>query len=76
MAGVLGKRTLDMTSRSKHKPISGPTADIRRKLLSETNMRLLHAFPAFGVDRSLPEKLLNLLDRLDDSEQLSQSQRR
>ncbi|WP_378945487.1 hypothetical protein [Mesorhizobium sp. ANAO-SY3R2] len=64
-----------MTSRNKHRPISGTTADVQRKLMSETNMRLLHAFPAFGVESSLPDKLLNLLDRLDDSEQPSQSQK-
>lgn len=64
-----------MTSRNKHRPISGATADIQRKLMSETNLRLLHAFPAFGVDRSLPDKLLNLLNRLDDREQPSRSQK-
>lgn len=66
-----------MTSRRKRKPISGPTADIRRKVVSETNIRILQAFPAFGVDCALPEELrtlLDRLDRLDASQHLSRSQ--
>lgn len=63
-----------MTSPKKCKPISGPTADIRRKLVSQTNMRLLRAFPAFMVDRTLPERLRSLLERLDEREHLSHTQ--
>ncbi|MDH4986630.1 hypothetical protein QEZ47_14040 [Aminobacter anthyllidis] len=43
--------------------------NIRRELVTESNLRVLEALPAFQADDRLPKKLRHLLDRLDAAEQ-------
>ena len=43
-------------------------ADIRRQAGSEATKRLLRALPAFRLEKDVPKRLRDLLDRLDGAE--------
>ncbi|KUM26766.1 hypothetical protein AU467_19790 [Mesorhizobium loti] len=43
-------------------------SDIRRQVGSEATKRLLRTLPAFRVDKEVPKRLTDLLDRLDGAE--------
>ncbi|MBN9549510.1 MAG: hypothetical protein J0H31_11695 [Alphaproteobacteria bacterium] len=42
--------------------------DIRRQASSEATKRLLRALPAFRLEKEIPRRLSDLLDRLDGAE--------
>lgn len=44
------------------------TANMRRQLASEGNLRVLEALPAFRADNTLPNRLRRLLHRLEAAE--------
>ncbi|MDX8494294.1 hypothetical protein RFN29_22265 [Mesorhizobium sp. VK22B] len=43
-------------------------ADIRRQVSSEATKRLLRTLPAFRLEKEMPKRLTDLLDRLDGAE--------
>lgn len=43
-------------------------ANLRRQIRTETNARFLRNLPNFKMDRSLPDRIEELLDRLDQIE--------
>lgn len=45
-------------------------AHLRRQIRTETNVRFLHNLPAFKPEKSLPDALEELLDRLDQVEKV------
>ncbi|CDX55299.1 conserved hypothetical protein [Mesorhizobium plurifarium] len=42
--------------------------DIRRQAGSEVTKRFLRTLPAFRLEKEMPQRLSDLLDRLDDAE--------
>jgi hypothetical protein len=45
-------------------------ANLRRQIRTETNSRFLHNLPLFKADRTLPDDLEDLLDRLDQADRI------
>jgi hypothetical protein len=43
-------------------------ADIRRQLRSEATKRFLRTLPAFRLEKEMPKRLTDLLDRLEGAE--------
>ncbi len=58
-----------MPNARNNKTAAKLATNIRRELVTESNLRVLEALPAFQTDDRLPKKLRRLLDRLDSAEQ-------
>lgn len=57
-----------MMSRRNGEKRDGLAADIRRQLGTEATKRFLRTLPAFRTESDIPDRLKELLDRLDGVE--------